>query len=230
MLAALAAGGALLWRDARSAEERLSAATAEAQALAGRLDGLERAMTATPDPADVIQEVEGSVFSVLADGGAGSAFVVSSTDARSTLVTNYHVVQATWEAGGREVDVVHAARRYTGIIVRVHTGDDLATVTVPAKLQPLLRAKKLPRVGDPVLAVGSPFGFEGTATSGILSGIRDEYLQFSAPVSPGSSGGPLLDERGRVIGVTVAKIVATGAEGLSFAVPIGDACRGLGVC
>jgi putative serine protease PepD len=67
-----------------------------------------------------------------------------------------------------------------------------------------------------------------------VSALRVEdgvhYIQFSAPISPGNSGGPVLDAGGRVIGVSVSKAVATGAEGLSFATPVAEVCSDLGVC
>ena len=77
-------------------------------------------------------------------------------------------------------------------------------------------------------------GLGGTVTSGIVSAYRDDfaldYLQFSAPISPGNSGGPVLDEQGRVVGVAVAKMVTTGAEGIGFAIPASRLCVTLSVC
>ena len=57
-----------------------------------------------------------------------------------------------------------------------------------------------------------------------------DYLQFSAPISPGNSGGPVVDTKGRVVGVSVAKAVSEGAEGLSFAIPVNQVCVHLEVC
>jgi len=87
-----------------------------------------------------------------------------------------------------------------------------------------------PGIGQPVVVLGSPYGFGGTASAGIISAIRRRCLQFSAPVSPGSSGGPVLDGDGRVVGVATAKVVGRGAEGLSFAIPIDRVCRLTAVC
>ncbi len=87
-----------------------------------------------------------------------------------------------------------------------------------------------PKVGDPVLAIGSPLGLAGSASSGIVSDVRPGPLQFSAPVSPGNSGGPVVDRRGHVLGVATAKLVGNGAEGLSFAVPVDAVCAALEVC
>jgi S1-C subfamily serine protease len=85
-------------------------------------------------------------------------------------------------------------------------------------------------VGDPIVALGSPFGYGGTASSGIISAIRGRFVQFSAPVSPGSSGGPVLDAQGEVVAVTAAKVVGRGVEGLSFAIPIDRVCRVTAAC
>jgi S1-C subfamily serine protease len=85
-----------------------------------------------------------------------------------------------------------------------------------------------------VIVVGSPLGLGGTVATGIVSAFRTEegleYLQFSAPVSPGNSGGPVVDRSGAVVGVAVGKVVEDGAEGLSFAIPYERACRALGLC
>ena len=84
--------------------------------------------------------------------------------------------------------------------------------------------RTLPDVGTAVLVFGSPEGLEGTVTTGIVSAIRDGFIQFSAPVSPGNSGGPVVDYLGHVIGMTESKIVDQGAEGLSFAIPSSRVC------
>ena len=82
--------------------------------------------------------------------------------------------------------------------------------------------------------LGSPLGLGGTVTSGIASAYRNDhgltYLQFSAPISPGNSGGPVINEHGRVVGVSVMKMVGDGAEGLSFAIPSSRLCAALSVC
>jgi serine protease Do len=84
------------------------------------------------------------------------------------------------------------------------------------------------RAGDWIIAVGNPFGFAQTVTAGVVSfvgrhllhsdlGVTNDFLQFSAPVNPGSSGGPVLDLAGRVVGVTTQAAIE--AQGISFAVP-----------
>jgi hypothetical protein len=73
-------------------------------------------------------------------------------------------------------------------------------------------------VGDRVVAIGSPFGFQNTISDGLVSGLRDRRIQTSAPISHGSSGGPFFNQRGQVIGVAVSGL--SGAQNLNFVVPI----------
>jgi S1-C subfamily serine protease len=84
------------------------------------------------------------------------------------------------------------------------------------------------------MALGSPQGFDGTVATGIVSGYRSiagaDFIQFSAPISPGSSGGPLVDGEGRVVGVSSAKWVDTGVEALAFAIPVQTVCTVLVSC
>jgi len=84
------------------------------------------------------------------------------------------------------------------------------------------------------MAVGSPLGLDGTISIGVVSGYRSlegsDYAQFSAPISPGNSGGPVVDSRGRVIAVASAKLVGTGVEALSLAIPVQTVCLSLVAC
>jgi putative serine protease PepD len=78
------------------------------------------------------------------------------------------------------------------------------------------------------MAVGSPLGLGGTVSVGVVSGFRsldgNPYMQFSAPISPGNSGGPVVDGKGFVVGVASAKLVGQGVEGLSLAIPVQTMC------
>jgi putative serine protease PepD len=199
-------------------------------ATAGRLGALESALAGEPDPTAIARSVQPSVFTIESTFGLGSAFVVKSSGGSATLITNFHVVQGTWNAGVREVDVVGGDRTYAGQIVAIDPSDDLATVRVAASLPELTLQPSMPKAGDSVLAFGSPEGLQGTVSNGIVSAIRDGYIQFTAPISPGSSGGPVVDLRGRVVGVSVAKVVTPGAEGLSFAIPARVLCSSVVSC
>ncbi len=84
------------------------------------------------------------------------------------------------------------------------------------------------------MAVGAPLGLTQSVSVGVIAAYRSiggaDYMQFTAPISPGNSGGPLTDEHGSVVGITTAKIVFRGSEGLGFAVPVQTACLALVVC
>jgi len=215
---------------ARLADERLAAGVAATNGLAERLGALETKVGDQPDLPKVASAVQPSVFTVRTAGGLGSGFVLRSAGGRSTLVTNFHVVEDAWRSPAREVGVANEGRSLTGTVSRVLEERDLALVEVPAELPALVRAATAPKVGDSVLAIGSPLGLAGSASSGIVSAVRNGTLQFSAPVSPGNSGGPVVDRRGHVLGVTTSKLVANGAEGLSFAIPVDTVCLLLAVC
>ncbi|MFQ6023318.1 MAG: S1C family serine protease [Acidiferrobacterales bacterium] len=111
-----------------------------------------------------------------------------------------------------------------GGIVGVDRTNDLVLLTAPgarAPALPLGDGEKV-AVGDPIYAVGNPKGFEGTFSQGIVSGIREagarSLLQITAPVSRGSSGGPVLNAKGEVIGIALA--THGGGQNLNFAVPV----------
>lgn len=153
----------------------------------------------------------------------GSGVIV---DRNGYVVTNYHVIE-----GANTIDILFADRkkRTRGTVVGMDRKTDLALLKIPP--QPGMVAldfgdSDLLRVGDIVLAIGNPFGFAHTVTSGIISakgrvigtGPYDSFLQTDAPVNPGNSGGPLIDVRGRVIGINTA--VAADGPGISFAIPV----------
>ena len=214
----------------RLADERIAAGVAATNGLAERLGALEAKVGEQPDLPKVASAVQPSVFTIRTGRGLGSGFVLRSGGGRSTLVTNLHVVDDAWTSPTREVAVANEGRRLTGTVQRVVEDRDLALIEVAADLPALARATTAPKVGDPVLAIGSPLGLAGSASSGIVSAVRPGVLQFSAPVSPGNSGGPVVDRRGHVLGVATSKLVGNGAEGLSFAVPVDTVCAALEVC
>jgi putative serine protease PepD len=166
------------------------------------------------------------------DSALGSGFVI---DKSGHIVTNYHVVR---DAG--DVTVSFSNRdTVKAEVVGTDPSTDLAVLrveTAASALTPLpLGNSDVVRVGDPVVAIGNPFGLDRTATSGIVSALQrlitapnrftiDHVIQTDAPINPGNSGGPLLNARGRVIGVntqieTGSGTSATGNVGIGFAVP-----------
>jgi serine protease Do len=161
--------------------------------------------------------------------GQGSGFIVS---ADGQILTNAHVVR-----DASTVTVKLADRReFEAKVLGVDPATDVAVLKIDATGLPVVQfgdAKKL-AVGDYVLAIGSPFGFEQSATSGIVSAKRrslpgDAYVPFiqtDVAVNPGNSGGPLFDAHGRVVGINSQIYSRTGGyQGLSFAIPIDVAIR-----
>ncbi|MCA9177390.1 MAG: trypsin-like peptidase domain-containing protein [Planctomycetales bacterium] len=170
----------------------------------------------------------------MTDGGKainfGSGFIV---DAKGWVATNWHVISAASRAklhlrGGKELEVA-------GILAH-DEGHDLAIVAVkspPDSLMPMSLATAEPKQGDAVWAIGHPKGFNFTITEGIVSGVRKSselpaefislagadpdatWIQTSAPIASGSSGGPLLDDHGNVLGINTW---VAGGDGLGFAV------------
>jgi S1-C subfamily serine protease len=164
-------------------------------------------------------------------GGSGSGFVF---DSAGHIVTNNHVVEAAGR-GGRVSVVGSDGRRLTAEVVGTDPGSDIAVLRVSpsAALRPLdLAAPGATRVGEPVLAVGSPLGLSGTVTAGIVSALyrqvrlggatRQNAVQTDASINPGNSGGPLVNARGEVVGVNtaIATLEGGGNIGIGFAVPI----------
>jgi S1-C subfamily serine protease len=160
----------------------------------------------------------------------GSGFVI---DKAGHILTNYHVVR-----GGSRITVSFSNRdTYSAKVVGSDPSTDVAVLQVntsPSALTPLpLGDSDHVRVGDPVVAIGNPFGLDRTATSGIVSALQrfitapneftiDHVIQTDAPINHGNSGGPLIDEHGKVIGVNTqieTGDVATGNVGIGFAVP-----------
>ena len=147
----------------------------------------------------------------------GSGFVLK----KGYVVSNCHVVEG---AGSGFAKRVGDSTKYkiTGIAAKDESRD-LVILGIEAMVEDgaVLSKRQTPEVGEAVYAVGNPRGLEGTFSQGIISSLRDfdgfSLLQITAPISPGSSGGPIADEKGEVIGVAVATF--KGGQNLNFAVP-----------
>ncbi len=168
----------------------------------------------------IYTQVAGSVFLLElhdADGeqiGTGSGFLVSEDH----ILTNAHVA----DAGA--ISVRLGSLRVTCEVQRTDRVNDLALCRIPGKsTAPILRlAAKDPSPGATIFALGSPRGFENTITQGLFTAYREmdgrRVGQISAPISPGSSGGPILNADGELVGVAVALL--KGAQNLNFAIPL----------
>lgn len=147
----------------------------------------------------------------------GSGFVID----RELVVTNRHVV-----AGGHSaiVKLVGTNTKYdVANVTAVDDKHDLVILRVPNLTAPRIAflAGPLPEIGSRIYAIGNPRGLEGTFSDGIVSGLRtlgpDSVIQITAPISPGSSGGPVLNASGELIGVAVASMEE--GQNLNFAIP-----------
>ncbi|MBX7059948.1 MAG: trypsin-like peptidase domain-containing protein [Leptospirales bacterium] len=169
-----------------------------------------------------------SVVSIVTAGGGqrsfGTGFII---DAAGIIVTNRHVV-----GGSRNVRVVLNDRReVNGVVLGADARSDVAVIRVSGEQN--LKAAVIGdsdrmRVGDVAIAVGSPFGLDGTFTTGVISAVRSavddtgrKLIQTDASINQGNSGGPLLNLRGEVVGINQMIYSPTGGNvGIGFAIPI----------
>jgi S1-C subfamily serine protease len=166
--------------------------------------------------------------------GQGSGFILNKD---GLILTNNHVIEGTQRGGSIEV-TLSDKHQYKAQVVGVDKGHDLALLKINApNLVPATLAETSTglTVGQRVYAIGNPFGLSGTMTRGIISAIRsvrgpenspiEDAIQTDASVNPGNSGGPLLNSRGEVIGITT--MIATNgvdqSSGIGFAIPINTA-------
>ena len=215
--------------------------------LATRLSGAAPAASArpaTPGPAptssaslpvpDIYQRVAPSVVIVRTGRELGTGVIVADN---GTILTANHVI-----AGGGTISVTFAdGTTANAAVAAVNPKLDIATL-IPAKLPPVVVPATLgggADVGAPVVAIGNPLGLTDSVSAGVISGLDrtadtrngtfSGLIQFDASVNPGSSGGPLLDAHGRVIGIVVSLAAPDGQDafaGIGFAVPIDAALGG----
>lgn len=157
----------------------------------------------------------------------GTGFVISSD---GKIATNLHVVESLKNVG---VQLASGEKFDSFSILAFDARKDIAIIKIPGFDLPTvaLGNSNNVQVGEPVLAVGSPLGLQGTVTTGVVSSLRDDptgggfkVLQTDASVNPGNSGGPLVNRQAEVIGIVTFKI--RGGENLNFAIPI-NYLRGL---
>lgn len=147
-------------------------------------------------------------------------------DRKGHILTNYHVIE---HASSIEILLASGKQKHRAKIVGTDPKTDIALLQIDANIPfvPLdLGNSDALRIGDAVIAIGNPFGYSHTVTSGIISakgrvigsGPYDNFLQTDASIHPGNSGGPLIDTRGRLIGINTA--VSNEGAGIGFAIPI----------
>ncbi|MCX5705006.1 MAG: tetratricopeptide repeat protein [Candidatus Omnitrophica bacterium] len=170
-------------------------------------------------PAVVYIETKGSFKKIVKDL-FGSGFII---DASGVIVTNYHVISAAQEIKVKLKDgTVYAV---TDVIYH-DVSRDFCLLKIDAQNLPQvsLGDSNALQVGEKVYCVGNPLGLEYSFSDGMISGIRDEnglkWIQFTAPVSPGNSGGPILDSRGEVMGIATS--VRQDGQNINFALAINE--------
>jgi putative serine protease PepD len=236
------AGAAIALHENQSAT--VTASTPPAQVSPATATGVQLARAA----ATALPSVVTIMVTTSSSSGEGSGVILRSD---GTIVTNNHVIEAAADGAG-VIKVIFAGNQsQTAVIVGQDPAADIAVIRVqgvsgatPAKLA---AASEL-RVGDTVLAIGSPLGLSGTVTSGIVSALHRsitersqsssaevlrDVIQTDTAINPGNSGGALIDDTGRVVGITTA--IATlgggyigqqsGSIGVGFAIPISAAYR-----
>ena len=146
---------------------------------------------------------------------SGSGFYI---DSNGSIVTNYHVIN-----GAKSIEIVEDdGSIYSGKVIVLGYDDynDLALIKIDKKTEFFLKIGDSDNIklGEEIFAIGSPLGLNNTLSNGIISSIRKDLIQISAPISQGSSGGALINNYGKVIGVTASGYIE--GENLGFAVPI----------
>ena len=148
----------------------------------------------------------------------GSGFFIDT----DRVVTNRHVIDNAFRA---EVHSYNGSVYQVKGVIAVDAEGDLALLRVdapPNQVRPLVLDKTSPQEGESVVVIGNPLGLEGSVTNGIVSAVRDiptfgRIIQITAPISPGSSGSPVVNMQGQVIGIATLQI--TGGQSVNFAIP-----------
>jgi len=178
--------------------------------------------------ADVVKRSSDAVVLIVTSDSTGqetalgSGFLIS-TDGK--IVTNFHVIK---DAHSAVVKMSTGAFFPVSGILASDPGRDLAILKINGKSLPFLTLGNnyTPQPGDHVVAIGSPLGLEGTVTDGVISSFRDmdgkKWIQTTAPVSHGNSGGPLLNMNNEVVGVISMGVNPEAGQNLNFAIPASE--------
>ena len=174
-------------------------------------------------------------FNAVPEQGSGSGSII---DDQGHILTNYHVIES---ARLLEVTLPTAKQKFKAQVVGTDQSNDLAIIKINPPRSSLniveLGTSFNLNVGQKVLAIGNPFGLEGTLTVGIISSLRrsiqarngsliEDVIQTDAAINPGNSGGPLLDFSGKLIGINTQIFSTSGGSiGIGFAVPVDTAKR-----
>jgi len=212
--------------------------------LNGAVEGLEQSVAALQakdaelvrnQTAEVKKQTQGiaplaaktlrSVLTVDTPYGGGSGWIAWKQGDATYVITAAHVVE-----GFDQVKLRRKNLSWNGRVVKTDETNDLALIKVLKPVGPALwqspQTTIAPVAGDQVIIVGSPYGLEGTVTTGIISRITYNRIQTDAAANPGNSGGPVVNREGLVVGI----LVAGAPESVNFAIPIQRACVSIRSC
>ncbi|PYE47687.1 trypsin-like peptidase domain-containing protein [Paenibacillus barcinonensis] len=219
--------GGVFWIHQQAVDE-LAIAPKLAVASSKEVDKSTVANTSNPSNKktrkQIIEDSQKKVVTIESSDGLGSGFLYNN---KGDVITNAHVVEGSQKVTVRTLD----HQEYQGTVIGIGEETDVAVVRVPdlVKMEPLTISSAKAEVGDEILALGSPLGFENTVTTGIISGLDRSFeiepyiytnlYQISAPITNGNSGGPLINaETGEVLGINSTVVKQEG--GLGFSIPI----------
>ncbi|MBT2581559.1 trypsin-like peptidase domain-containing protein [Planococcus sp. ISL-109] len=206
-----------------SSEEQVEGTVTKAENITHPSDQEEKVEPKKVDKTAIIKGAQSRVYTILTEGGQGSGFLFTET---GMVVTNAHVVAGYTDVIVRNVN----GQDQEGTVVGISAESDIALIQVKdlTGIEPLEVEMAGTAVGTEVIALGSPSGFENTASMGYLTGIdRDFYQEFTyediyqidAALAPGSSGGPLLDAgTGKVIGIN--SLLFPDGDSIGFSIPM----------
>jgi S1-C subfamily serine protease len=215
----------------RTQSRQIAALQTQDAALAKRLAAAQKSLNVSKaGSAPLARRILKSVFTIDTRDGLGTGWAAWTSGGATYLITANHVVADAIDAGATTVTVRRKGKSWQGTIGASDETNDLAVVKVDKLIAPPLWQTPdetiSPLPGDELILLGSPYGLEGTVTTGIVSRVAYDEIQTDAAANPGNSGGPGVDARGQVVGV----LLAGGGENLNFLVPIQRACVTIRKC
>lgn len=175
---------------------------------------------------------ESTVTIVCQENSLGSGWILGAkipsdfqNSVNSIAITNAHVVSDC--KSSRSVSVLSQNEEFKGTLYSIDEENDLAVILIDEEIPPMELAQNA-RIGHWVMAVGSPYGFTGTVTTGSVSNIDENYLITDAAINPGNSGGPLVSAEGKVLGTNTFGL--EGGENLNFALGNSFLCKVILTC
>ena len=234
----------ITYREINALDDKITGLQSQLSGLSGFQNATYQSITIYQNStalADIYANVRESVVLVqgtTSDGGVQGSGFVYETSNRMVVITNYHVVHGT-----SALSVTFSnGKGYSAVTLGTDPYADLAIISVEgadaSEFKPVeIVSSSTLRVGEPVIAIGNPYGLVGSLTTGVVSALgrsltEEEFaggysianiIQTSTPINPGNSGGPLINAVGNVVGITTA--IVSDSQGLGFAIPSNNILR-----